>query len=87
MGTGLAYTQLVQNDNNEGVSVTTIITHESGHWLSSGSLILTPVKKDPQGYDNQHIKDIASQAAKCIDDPIEKYTVTNQALAAMLAEN
>lgn len=49
-GTGLSYLQFVKNDSNGGVSVTTVITHSSGQWLSSGELTLTPTKKDPQGY-------------------------------------
>lgn len=48
-GTGLAYTQLVSNTQS-GVAVQTILTHESGQWLSSERLELTPTKKDPQGY-------------------------------------
>ena len=48
-GTGLSYLQLVSNTQT-GVAVETIVTHESGQWVSSGALELNPQKKDPQGY-------------------------------------
>lgn len=49
-GTGLAYTQIVKNDDNGGVGVETIITHESGQYLTTGALVLRPEKPTPQGY-------------------------------------
>lgn len=49
-GTGLAYTQIVKNDDNGNVGVETIITHESGQYLTSGVLALRPEKTTPQGY-------------------------------------
>lgn len=49
-GTGLAYFQMVGNDENGNVGVSTTITHESGQWLATGCLTLNPQKKDPQGY-------------------------------------
>lgn len=48
-GTGLAYNQLVENCEN-GVSVSTLITHSSGEWMMVGPLTLAPTKRDPQGY-------------------------------------
>ena len=48
-GTGLSYLQLVSNTQT-GVAVETIVTHESGQWVSSGALEHNPQKKDPQGY-------------------------------------
>lgn len=48
-GTGLAYSQLVENCEN-GVSVSTLITHSSGEWMMVGPLTLAPTKRDPQGY-------------------------------------
>ncbi|MCD5464884.1 ERF family protein [Lactobacillus delbrueckii subsp. bulgaricus] len=47
-GTGLAYCQLVENGDN-GVSVSTLITHSSGEWMIVGPLTLAPTKRDPQG--------------------------------------
>lgn len=47
--TGLSYFQQIRNTDN-GVSVNTIIVHESGQALQSGWLSLNPVKQDPQGY-------------------------------------
>ena len=47
-GTGLAYSQLTENGDN-GVSVSTLITHSSGEWMIVGPLTLTPTKRDPQG--------------------------------------
>lgn len=47
--TGLSYFQQIRNTDN-GVSVNTIIVHESGQALQSGWLALNPVKQDPQGY-------------------------------------
>lgn len=47
--TGLSYFQQIRNTEN-GVSVNTIIVHESGQALQSGWLALNPVKQDPQGY-------------------------------------
>lgn len=47
-GTGLAYSQLVEDCEN-GVSVSTLITHSSGEWMMVGPLTLTPTKRDPQG--------------------------------------
>lgn len=47
-GTGLAYCQLVENCEN-GVSVSTLITHSSGEWMLVDPLTLTPTKRDPQG--------------------------------------
>lgn len=47
-GTGLAYSQLAENGDN-GVSVSTLITHSSGEWMLVGPLTLTPTKRDPQG--------------------------------------
>lgn len=47
-GTGLAYSQLAENGDN-GVSVSTIITHSSGEWMIVGPLTLNPAKRDPQG--------------------------------------
>lgn len=47
-GTGLAYSQLAENGDN-GVSVSTLITHSSGEWMIVGPLTLTPTKRDPQG--------------------------------------
>lgn len=47
-GTGLAYSQLVENGDN-GVCVSTLITHLSGEWMLYGPLTLTPTKRDPQG--------------------------------------
>lgn len=49
-GTGLAYTQIVKNDENGNVGVETIITHESGQYLTTGVLALRPEKATPQGY-------------------------------------
>ena len=49
-GTGLAYTQIVKNDDNGNVGVETIITHESGQYLTTGVLALRPEKATPQGY-------------------------------------
>lgn len=49
-GTGLAYTQIVKNDDNGNVGVETIITHESGQYLTTGILALRPEKATPQGY-------------------------------------
>lgn len=49
-GTGLAYTQIVKNDDNGNVGVETIITHESGQYLTTGALALRPEKATPQGY-------------------------------------
>ena len=48
-GTGLAYSQLVENCDN-GVSVSTLVTHSSGEWMLVGPLTLAPTKRDPQGY-------------------------------------
>lgn len=48
-GTGLAYFQKVSNIDN-GIGVETIVTHESGQMITSGILVLTPQKKDAQGY-------------------------------------
>lgn len=48
--TGLAYTQIVKNDDNGNVGVETIITHESGQYLTTGVLALRPEKATPQGY-------------------------------------
>ncbi|XJZ60265.1 ERF family protein [Lactobacillus delbrueckii subsp. bulgaricus] len=48
-GTGLAYSQLVENGDN-GVSVSTLITHTSGEWMIVGPLTLNPTKRDPQGH-------------------------------------
>lgn len=47
-GTGLAYCQQVENCD-DGVSVSTLITHSSGEWMLVGPLTLTPTKRDPQG--------------------------------------
>lgn len=47
-GTGLAYSQLVENGEN-GVGVSTLITHSSGEWMLYGPLTLAPTKRDPQG--------------------------------------
>lgn len=47
-GTGLAYSQLVENGDN-GASVSTLITHSSGEWILYGPLTLAPTKRDPQG--------------------------------------
>lgn len=47
-GTGLAYSQLTENGDN-GVSVSTLITHSSGEWMLVGPLTLAPTKHDPQG--------------------------------------
>lgn len=47
-GTGLAYSQLAENGDN-GVSVSTLITHSSGEWMIVGPLTLNPTKHDPQG--------------------------------------
>lgn len=47
-GTGLAYSQLVEDCEN-GASVTTLVTHSSGEWMMVGPLTLTPTKRDPQG--------------------------------------
>ena len=47
-GTGLAYVQLVDSDNNGNVYVETIITHKGGI-LRSGKLSIPPKKKDAQG--------------------------------------
>lgn len=47
-GTGLAYCQLVEN-YDDGVSVSTLVTHSSGEWMLVGPLTLSPVKRDPQG--------------------------------------
>lgn len=49
-GTGLAYTQIVKNDDNGNIGVETIITHESGQYLTTGVLALRPEKATPQGY-------------------------------------
>ena len=49
-GTGLAYTQIVKNDDDGNVGVETIITHESGQYLTTGVLALRPEKATPQGY-------------------------------------
>lgn len=49
-GTGLAYTQIVKNDDSGNVGVETIITHESGQYLTTGVLVLRPEKATPQGY-------------------------------------
>lgn len=49
-GTGLAYTQIVKNDDNGGVGVETIITHESGQYFTTGALALRPEKPTPQSY-------------------------------------
>jgi hypothetical protein len=48
-GTGLAYCQLVENCQ-DGVSVSTLITHSSGEWMMVGPLTLAPVERNPQGY-------------------------------------
>lgn len=48
-GTGLSYNQLVENCDN-GVSVSTLVTHSSGEWMLVGPLTLAPTKRDPQGY-------------------------------------
>lgn len=47
--TGLAYFQKVSNIG-DGIGVETIVTHESGQMITSGILVLTPQKKDAQGY-------------------------------------
>lgn len=47
-GTGLAYVQLVDSDNNGNVYVETIITHKGGI-LRSGKLSIPPKKRDAQG--------------------------------------
>ena len=47
-GTGLSYSQLAENGDN-GVSVSTLITHSSGEWIIVGPLTLNPTKHDPQG--------------------------------------
>lgn len=47
-GTGLAYCQLAENGDN-GISVSTLITHSSGEWMLVGPLTLSPTKRDPQG--------------------------------------
>lgn len=49
-GTGLSYMQLAENDDNGGISISTIITHESGEFMTIGPLTLNPVKRDPQSY-------------------------------------
>ena len=49
-GTGLAYTQIVKNDDNGNVGVETLSTHESGQYLTTGVLALRPEKATPQGY-------------------------------------
>lgn len=46
--TGLGYIQKVANTDN-GVSVNTVLFHETGQSLESGWLTLTPKKNDPQG--------------------------------------
>lgn len=48
-GTGLAYSQLVEDGGN-GASVSTLVTHSSGEWMLYGPLTLAPTKRDPQGY-------------------------------------
>lgn len=48
-GTGLAYVQLVNSDDNGNVYVETIITHKLGGILRSGKLSVPPKKKDAQG--------------------------------------
>lgn len=47
-GTGLAYSQLVE-DGADGASVATLVTHSSGEWMLYGPLTLAPTKRDPQG--------------------------------------
>lgn len=48
-GTGLAYVQLVNSDDNGNVYVETIITHKLGGILRSGKLNIPPKKRDAQG--------------------------------------
>lgn len=49
-GTGLAYSQLIEDgDGDNGASVSTLITHSSGEWMLYGPLTLAPTKRDPQG--------------------------------------
>lgn len=45
---GLWWGQFVEN-TEAGIGVSTMITHESGQWLQANTLILNPVKNDPQG--------------------------------------
>ena len=49
-GTGLSYSQVVQNDENGNTGVKTILTHKSGQYFETGVLALVPEKKNPQGY-------------------------------------
>ena len=45
---GIAVVQLPESTTGEIVSVTTMLVHESGEWISA-SLTLRPTKPDPQG--------------------------------------
>ena len=47
-GTGLTYTQLIYDTDN-GKTVQTIMIHNSGQVMRSGTLTLRPTKSDPQG--------------------------------------
>ena len=46
---GLAYTQVMHHTGQQDVSVETIILHESGEWISGGTLTLPVSKADAQG--------------------------------------
>ena len=45
---GLSVLQLPSGDG-ENIQISTLLMHESGEWLESESLIMKPVKNDPQG--------------------------------------
>lgn len=45
---GIAVVQALQSDDPEIVGVTTVLTHSSGQWMSSG-FCMRPTKADPQG--------------------------------------
>ena len=46
-GTGLSYTQSISG-GDKSITVTTVITHESGEWLEMDGLTLPMAKQDAQ---------------------------------------
>jgi len=45
---GLSIVQVPTDAENGSIAMTTILLHESGEWLESGTLIMKPVKQTPQ---------------------------------------
>ena len=46
---GLSFVQSVGHEHG-GISVTTLLMHESGQWIESDPLVLPPTKPDAQGF-------------------------------------